>query len=90
MLKPTFTLLTDYVMNVITVVIQTLKYIIPTLCILLSCYFGDYVFIVAMGVSLVQAKAIRNIAYEKIVLDDPTHMNLSMFHSEYWGIAPIS
>ncbi|MEZ8947449.1 hypothetical protein AB4562_08975 [Vibrio sp. 10N.222.54.A1] len=84
MLKPTFTLLTDYVMNVITVVIQTLKYIIPTLCILLSCYFGDYVFIVAMGVSLVQAKAIRNIAYEKIVLDDPTHMNLSMFHSEYW------
>ncbi|MEZ8945287.1 hypothetical protein AB6E30_14670 [Vibrio sp. 10N.247.311.12] len=84
MLKPTFTLLTDYVMNVITVVIQTLKYIIPTLCILLSCYFGDYVFIVAMGVSLVQAKAIRNIADEKIVLDDPTHMNLSMFHSEYW------
>ena len=84
MLKQTCSLLTYYVMNVITVVIQNLKFIIPALCILISCYFGDYVFIVAMGVFLLQAKAIKNIAYEKIVLDDPTHTNLSMFHSEYW------
>ncbi|CAK2518396.1 conserved membrane hypothetical protein [Vibrio crassostreae] len=85
MLKQTCSLLTYYVMNVITVVIQNLKFIIPTLCILISCYYGDYVFIVAMGVFLLQAKAIKNIAYEKIVLDEPTHTNISMFHSEYWN-----
>ncbi|MEZ9244816.1 hypothetical protein AB4179_11270 [Vibrio lentus] len=84
MLLKIYSAFTYCVMSVITLVINNLKYIVPTLCFIAICYLSSYGLIAAMVGFFFQAKAIVRIANEKIVLDDPKHTSTSLFHSQYW------